>query len=71
MYMHEAATYCLYSAKLNIAQLVERLDDDLKAAGSSPLSVSIFLPTKFACWHASLQLETQSKWLKRRTEYTG
>ena len=73
--MHGAATFniylvqmYLYLAKLNpvlhigdIAQFVERFDDDLKTAGSSPLCAPIFLSTKFVCWHTSLQLETLSQ----------
>ena len=59
--------HCLYLAKLNpvlcigrIAQLVEHLTDDLESAGSSSLYANIFLLIMFACWHTSLQVETNN-----------
>ena len=51
-------------------------DDDLhvEVAGSSPLCVSILLPTMFACWCTSLQVAThnQNDWrLMNQTECAG
>ena len=54
--------------------VVERLYDDLEVVGSSPLFVNIFLQTKLACWHMSLQLETHSQkdWsVTNQIEFTG
>ena len=45
----------------DIAQLVERWNDDSEIAGSNPLYATIFLPTMFACWHTPLQMETHHK----------
>ena len=60
--------HCLYLAKLNsvlrigrVAQLVGHRTDDLEIACSSPLYATIFLPTMFACWHNSLQVETHNQ----------
>ena len=64
---------CLYLAKIHpvlrigdIVQLVERANDGLEIACSSPLYATIFLPTMFAHWHTCLQVETPIlEWLKR------
>ena len=55
---HVIFIYCLYLGKLypehrigDKAQLVERSNDDLDFAGSSPLYASIFLPIMFSLWH--------------------
>ena len=39
-------------------QLVERWNDYVEIAGSSPLYATSFLPTMFASWHTSLHAET-------------
>ena len=53
---HVIFIHFLYLAKINPvlricykAQLVDRLHDDVKVAGSSPLCTTTVLPTKFAC----------------------
>ena len=71
--MHGTATRNIYplsvcfkvnsntSYRLTIAELVERLDDDLTDAGSSLLCTTIFLLTRCGCWYTFLQLETHSQ----------
>ena len=55
-----------YFVLADVAQRVERLDDNLKVAGISPLCAASFIPTQLACWHKYLQLEIpQSELLKR------
>ena len=39
---------------------VERWNDDLQIAGSSPLYATTFIPTMFALWYTSLLMETHS-----------
>ena len=51
----------MYFVSAVTAQLAERWHDDLETAGSSPLCATIFLPTMYACWHTSLQVETDIK----------
>ena len=60
--------------RYTVAQLVERWNDDLEIASSSPLYATIFLPTRFARWHTSLQAETHNEndWsVKNQMEYAG